>query len=155
MTIIRQLTHADLATVLDLRLRWLAREFDIARSTEDIRAWFAAYPGNAQAFALVAIEDERSVGYILVSWHWHPTMRGRAAEIDEIHVAADYRRQGIGRKLIEHARELLLSRVEDLTTMRAFVDREDQIGNAFWNSIGFEHHVVEFTDYLESAVKAR
>ena len=149
MTIIRQLTHADLATALDLRLRWLAREFDIAKSTEDIRAWFAAYPGNAQAFALVATFNGECIGYVLVSWHWHSTMRGRAAEIDEIHVAADYRRQGIGRKLVEHARELLLSRVEDLTTIRAFVDREDQIGNAFWNSIGFEHHVVEFTDYLE------
>ncbi len=77
-------------------------------------------------------------------------MRGRAAEIDEIHVAADYRRQGIGPKLFEHARELLLSRVEDLTTIRAFADREDHIGQAFLNSIGFEHHVVEFTDYLES-----
>ena len=76
-------------------------------------------------------------------------MRGRAAEIDEIHVAADYRRQGIGRKLVEHARELLLSRVEDLTTIRAFVDREDHIGKAFWNSIGFVNHLMEFTDYLE------
>ena len=121
MIIIRQLTPADVAMALDLRLRWLASEFDIAtETTADERAWLAAYPGNAQAFALVATEDERCVGYILVSWHSHATMRGRAAEIDEIQVAADYRRQGIGRKLVEHARELLLSRVEDLTTMRAF-----------------------------------
>ena len=30
MIIIRQLTHADVAMALDLRLRWLASEFDIA-----------------------------------------------------------------------------------------------------------------------------
>ena len=149
MIIIRQLTHADLATVLDLRLRWLASKFNATETTADEGAWFAAYPGDAQAFALVATEDERCVGYILIPWRSHPTMRGKAAEIDEIHVAADYRRQGIGRKLVEYARELLLSRVEDLTTLRAFVDRKDHIGQAFWNSIGFVNHLMEFTDYLE------
>ena len=35
MIIIRQLTHADVVMALDLRLRWLASEFDIATSTAD------------------------------------------------------------------------------------------------------------------------
>ena len=149
MITIREMTAADLDAALDLRLRWLSRALGNYSVSANERKWFAAYPGNRSAFALIANDEARCVGYLLCSWQGHPTMSGRAAEIDEIHVALDYQRQGIGRRLVEAARERLLVHVDDLTTIRVLVDRDDDGSRAFWTAIGYEQRVIEFVDYLE------
>jgi ribosomal protein S18 acetylase RimI-like enzyme len=142
------MTAADLEAVFDLRQSWLSRTLGDYSVSAKERKWFGAYPDNPQAFALLATENEQCVGYLLCSWQAHPTMSGMSANIDEVHVAFDFQRQGIGRRLVETARELLLERVADLTTLRASVDRKDVSGRAFWKSLGYEQDMVEFVDYL-------
>ena len=149
MTNIREMTSADLDTALDLRQKWLSSTVDAHAISPGERDWFAAHPGNPQALALVANDNVRCIGYLLCSWHGHPTMSGSSAEIDEIYVVPEYQRRGIGRSLVERARELLLERVDDLTGIRACSDRNDVSSRAFWQALGYEHHVVEFVDYLE------
>ena len=149
MITLREMTAADLDAVLDLRQRWLSRTLGDYSISQDERKWFAAYPGNRSAFALIANDEAKYVGYLLSSWRGHPTMSGTSGEIDEIHVALDYQRQGIGRRLVEAARETLLARAMDLTTIRASVDRDDVSSRAFWSAMGYEQLAVEFVDYLE------
>lgn len=149
MITIREMTAADLDAVLELRRRWLARTLDNYTITQDERNWFAAYPGNQSAFVLMATDDGKCVGYLLSSWRAHPTMSGTRADIDEIHVALEYQRQGIGRRLVEAARERLLGRVDDLTVVRASIDRNDVGSRAFWSAMGYEQQVIELVDYLE------
>ena len=149
MISIREMIAADLDSMLDLRQGWLSRTIEEHAISQPVRDWFAAYPGNSRAFALVAIDKGKCLGYLLCSWHGNPTMSGTSAEIDEIHVAADYQRNGVGRKLVYRARESLLTRVSDLTTIRAFADRNDLRSRAFWKDIGYEQLVVEYVDYLE------
>lgn len=146
---IREMKAADLDAMLDLRQKWLSQSVDGYTVSQRERDWFAAYPGNPQAFAFLALEDGQCLGYLLCSWHGHPTMSGASAEIDEIHVASDNRRRGIGRQLVDTAREMLLDRVSDLTTIRAGADRHDVSRRAFWAALGFAQDVIEFVDYLD------
>ncbi len=149
MLVIQQTKMTDLKAVLTLRHAWLSEEFGCAETSEQASPWISAYPDNDGAFDLVATDEDNPVGYLLVSWSSHPTMAGETAEIDEIYVAPGYRRQGVGRKLVEKIRRLLMSRVNNLTTIRARVDRNDEVGRAFWQSLGYENWVLEFADYLE------
>lgn len=149
MYAIRQMTDADLDNVLALRSDWLSGESEILVATEDERRWFGAYCGNDCACAFVATVNGRCVGYCLVSWHRHPTMTGTLAEIDEIHVAQAWRRQGIGGQFVERARQMLASTIDDLTVIRARVDRQDEEAGVFWRGLGFEHYLLEYTDYLD------
>ena len=146
---IREMTPADLDAVLALRREWLPTGSKDCGDALLERNWFAAYPGNTKAFALVATDAGKLVAYLLCSWHGHPAMAGTAAEIDEIHVAKAYRGQGLGRELVDRALRMLQVRVSDLNAVRSTVDKDDQEARAFWHSIGFEHHVVEYTHYLE------
>jgi len=146
---IREMRSSDVDAMLKIRLDWLSQQFDAAETTELERAWFARYPGNGMAPALVAEDGGQIVGYVLCALTSHPTAVGLSAEIDEVCVAESHRRRGIGSRLVEEMRQGLRATVDDLTTIQARTDRADERAQAFLRALGFEHDVLEFTDYLE------
>ncbi len=146
---IREMQSSDRDAMLRLRKAWLSTIGEASVTTELERAWFARYPGSETALALVAEEGDQLVGYLLCALMTHPTARGTAAEIDEVCVAESHRRQGIGRRLVEELRRLLRSSVDDLTTIQARTARKNVSAQAFLYAVGFQHDVLEFTDYLE------
>ncbi|MCY4018733.1 MAG: GNAT family N-acetyltransferase [Chloroflexi bacterium] len=146
---IREMTGADLDHVLALREDWLGGEPETSVRPESVVRWFGAYCGNDRACALVARINDVCVGYCLISWHRHPTMTGTLAEIDEIHVAQAWSRQGIGRQLVDRARKMLEAKIDGLTAIRARVDRQDDDARAFWRALGYEHFALEYMDYLD------
>ena len=146
---IREMQDSDVDAVLKLRLQWLSKKSKVPKTTEKVRAWFSRYPVDPKAFALVALEDEQVVGYVLSALITHPAAHGVSAEIDEVCVAETHRREGIGGRLVSVMRKQLLAAIDDLNTIRARVDREDDSAIAFLQALGFEHHVLEFMDYLE------
>ena len=146
---IREMQCADLEAMLRLRRAWLSEASKASETIELERAWFARYAGNEMALALVAEEGDQIVGYLLCALTTHPTAVGTKAEIDEVCVAASRRRGGLGRGLVQELRGRLMATVGDLSTITARIDRRNDIGKAFLHALGFEHDVLEFTDYLE------
>lgn len=149
MITIREMQSSDVDAMLRLRREWLSKRFGQPESTDLERAWFARYPGNEKAPALVAEAGDEIVGYLLCALTSHPTMAGTVAAIDEVCVAESRRRAGIGRRLVADLRARLLAAVPDLKVIQARADREDDRARAFLAALGFEHDVLEFTDYLE------
>ncbi len=146
---IREMRSSDVDAMLKIRLDWLSQQFDTAETTALERAWFGRYPGNTSAPALVAEDGGQILGYVLCALTRHPAAVGRSAEIDEVCVAESHRRRGIGSRLVEEMRQGLRAAVDDLTTIQARTDRADERAQAFLRALGFEHDVLEFTDYLE------
>ncbi len=140
---------SDVEAALRIRLEWLSAQFDVTETTVLVESWFARYPGNEAAPALVAEDGDRIVGYLLCALTTNPTQVGRAAEIDEICVTKSYRRRGIGTRLMDTLRQRLQNTVDDLTVIQARTDRANKPAQAFLRALGFEHCTLEFTDYLE------
>lgn len=146
---IREMRNSDVEAALNVRLEWLSAQFDVTETTELVESWFARYPGNEAALALVAEDGDQIVGYLLCALTTHPTAIGIVAEIDEVCVTKSYRRRGIGRRLVETVRQRLQATVDDLTVIQARTDRESKPAQAFLRALGFEQDTLAFTDYLE------
>jgi ribosomal protein S18 acetylase RimI-like enzyme len=142
---IRQITSQDAAAYRNLRLEGLrnhpeafsesVEEF-AARAVGDIAAMIGDNPASPDGFILGAFDDkDRLVGVVSLARESFLKERHKAI-LWGMHVSADYRRRGIGRRLVE----------ELVTRARDYGDIEQIILNAatrntpavrFYESLGF------------------
>ena len=79
--------------------------------------------------SFVAVDGEKIVGVILCGHD------GRRGIIQHACVSPDYRRYGIGKKLVELALEAL--KAEGINKVLLVAFKKNEGGNAFWESMGF------------------
>jgi ribosomal protein S18 acetylase RimI-like enzyme len=84
----------------------------------------------------LAMRGDVTVGYLLCSFVYSFEHGGLIAEIDELFVAAPYRRQGIGQALLVGARTDLATRGCHCLQMQVADDNHEAQG--FYTSLGFK-----------------
>ena len=100
------------------------------RSLDDSREGIGRFLDRNPNTCFVARSGDRIVGVILCGHD------GRRGYIYHAAVCPDYRRQGIGRRLVENALAALKREGINKAALIAF--KTNAAGNAFWQSIGFE-----------------
>lgn len=103
------------------------------RSLDDSKNGIAKFLKRNPATNFVATENDEIVGVIL-SGH-----DGRRGYIYHMAVDMNYRRQGVGRRLVESVCKALDE--EGITKIALVVFKNNDIGNLFWESIGWEKRV--------------
>ena len=123
---IRRMTIEDYDGVKAL---WMSIKGFAIRSLDDSREGVARFLTRNPDTSVVAVEDGKVVGSILCG---HDGRRGCL-----YHVCVDegYRRQGIGKAMVVHAMEELKKEQVNKVCLIAFT--RNDIGNAFWNTIGW------------------
>jgi N-acetylglutamate synthase len=117
---VTEMTPADYDDVLAL---WQCTEnvgLSDADSRENVRAYFVRNPG----LSLVARHDGRLVGAVLCGHD------GRRGYLHHLAVAPEYRRGGIGTRLVETCLSLL-ARV-GIPKVNIFLFRDNDAGRRFW-----------------------
>ena len=99
------------------------------RSVDDSREGVDRFLKRNPATSVVAIEDGRVVGSILCGHD------GRRGCLYHVCVDEDYRRRGIGNAMVVKAMEEL--RKEKINKVSLIAFTKNDIGNAFWNTIGW------------------
>lgn len=123
---IRTMTIEDYQGVHDL---WMTiRGFGI-RSVDDSEEGIAAFLKRNPTTSVVAVEDGKIVGSILCGHD------GRRGCFYHVCVADQYRRRGIGKAMAVYAMNALKREHINKVSLIAFA--KNDIGNAFWNSIGW------------------
>ncbi len=107
---------------------WTTSE-GIGLSSADSREAVARYLARNPGLSLVALDDERVVGALLCGHD------GRRGFIHHLAVAEKYRRQNLGRELVEHV--LVQLRLEGIEKCHLFVFVENHGAISFWNKVGF------------------
>ena len=79
--------------------------------------------------SFIAVSDEKVIGVILCGHD------GRRGIIQHACVSPDYRRYGIGKKLVDLALEAL--KAEGITKVLLVAFKKNEGGNAFWEAQGF------------------
>lgn len=123
---IRTMTIEDYDGVYRL---WMSIKGFAIRSIDDsyegVRQFLARNPKTS----VVAVEDGQIVGGILCGHD------GRRGCLYHVCVHPDYRRRGIGKAMVVHAMEAL--REEHINKVSLIAFTENDIGNAFWRTIGW------------------
>jgi GNAT superfamily N-acetyltransferase len=114
MTMIRKLVpEDDLSDLVELSREFFDeysayhKEFfqiDVL-GAEDIVGYFSRTVNTENGATFIAIEDGRMIGYITVFWHQQPGYWKikRVGTISGLMVRGNYRRQGIGKRLLSDA----------------------------------------------------
>lgn len=123
---IRIMTSDDYEQVYDL---WLNTSGMGLNNLDDSKDGIAKYLKRNPTTCFVAVEEEKIVGVIL-SGH-----DGRRGFIYHTTVSSNYRKQGIGRRLVYHAIKALEE--EGINKVALVVFGRNESGNSFWESVGF------------------
>ena len=96
---------------------------------DDSREGFIRYIKRNPTTSFVAEDNGRIIGTILAGHD------GRRGIFHHVHTASAYRKQGIGRRLVESAMEALRNEGIQKVLLVVFTDNDE--GNAFWENMGF------------------
>lgn len=96
---------------------------------DDSREGIEKYLKRNPSSSFVAVYDEKVIGVILCGHD------GRRGIIQHACVSPDYRRYGIGKKLVELALDAL--KAEGINKVLLVAFKKNKGGNAFWESMGF------------------
>lgn len=121
---IRVMTIADYDGICDV---W--KDHDGINPVDDSLEGFTKYLKRNPTTSFVAEDNGKIVGTILAGHD------GRRGFFHHVVVMPEYRNQGIGRKIVGHAIESLEK--EGINKVALVVFENNQLGNAFWEKIGF------------------
>ena len=110
------------------------------RSVDDSREGIARFLKRNPTTSVVAVEDGKVVGSILCGHD------GRRGCLYHVCVDEDYRRRGIGKSMVVKAMEEL--KIEQ-TIRYASAFTKNDVGNAFWNTIGWTERLdLNYYDFV-------
>lgn len=136
---IRQATEEDIEAIRKVAEAAWENDYPeiLSRETVDagVEEWYELENIEADlkmhdAILLVAEVDDEVVGFAHAIW------ARRTGHILRVYVLPDYRQRGIGGELLASVRDTLLRRGAD--RIQAMVLAENEQGNAFYESFGFE-----------------
>ena len=108
---------------------WMTVKGFAMRSIDDSREGVERFLKRNPHTSVVAEQNGKIVGAILCGHD------GRRGCLYHVCVSADYRRQGIGTKMVVFAMDAL--RKEKISKVSLIAFTENDIGNAFWRRIGW------------------
>ena len=123
---VRSMTIADYEKVYAL---WKQIKGFAMRSVDDSKEGVERFLKRNPTTSVVAIENEKVVGAILCGHD------GRRGCLYHVCVHPDYRLKGIGKEMVVFAMKRLQEEGINKVSLIAFT--ENDIGNAFWNKIGW------------------
>lgn len=123
---IRKMTIEDYEGVKEL---WMTIKGFAIRSIDDSKEGVELFLKRNPETSVVAVEDGKIVGSILCGHD------GRRGCLYHVSVMEGYRMQGIGKSMVVFCMDALKKEHINKVSLIAFT--ENDIGNAFWNEIGW------------------
>ena len=108
---------------------WLSITGFGIRSVDDSREGVARFLKRNPTTSVVAEQNGRIVGSIMCGHD------GRTGCFYHVCVARDYRKHGVGDRMVRFAVRALIEEGVSKVTLIAF--KENQVGNVFWKSLGW------------------
>lgn len=133
---IRSATATDAEALVPLLKAYWTFEGTAGFEAKTLRRRLSEFLSNpAHGLAWVAQDERRLVGYLLAAFVFSFEYGGRMAEIDEFFVEEASRGRGIGRRLLETAREALTR--EGCAALQLQVAEGNRAAQKFYASFGF------------------
>ncbi|KXA89483.1 hypothetical protein AKJ57_05270 [candidate division MSBL1 archaeon SCGC-AAA259A05] len=118
--------------------RWMELTED---ASEKSRSHFKNQIEQDDNLVLLAEKDNEIIGYIVASLEERPPIfkKRKLGKLNELFVNQDYRNEGLGKKLVENAKDWLKDKGVNLLKVRIL--EANKKANKFWKSRGFKNHI--------------
>jgi ribosomal protein S18 acetylase RimI-like enzyme len=123
---IRAMKIEDYPEVISL---WKQIQGFVLRSVDDSEEGIGKFLERNPTTSVVAVMDGKIVGSVLCGHD------GRQGILYHVCVGADYRLQGIGKKMVAHAVHAL--KEEGISKASIIAFRKNSVGNLFWKELGW------------------
>lgn len=126
----------------EIHVLWLRVKGFAIRSIDDSKEGVVKFLKRNPTTSIVASMDGKIVGTILCGHD------GRKGYMYHVCVDEAYRRHGIGKKMVVAAMQALHK--EEINTVSLVAFKENNVGNSFWHSIGWEerHDILHYDFFL-------
>ena len=136
---IREATTHDLPALLGMMRRLAEHPPAIPFDEGEVRAALETFLANADlGQAWLLWQDEKPLGYVILTLGYSFEFRGRDAFIDELYVEPEFRRMGLGRRTMEFVEEK--ARAMDVNALHLEVDRGNDPAVELYRRTGFTDH---------------
>jgi len=136
--VIRNALSADLPTIVDfncrLALETEAKTLDRITVTSGVAAVLSDVRKGRY---FVAESAGQMVGQLMITYEWSDWRNGNIWWLQSVYVAAEYRRAGVFKRLMEHLSDTQASDPEAIG-LRLYVDEGNQTAQATYLRLGFE-----------------
>ena len=123
-----------------VRALWMTIQGFGIRALDDSREDIQRFIERNPTTSVVAEKDGRIIGSILCG------SDGRQGALYHVCVAREYRRQGIGTRMVGYCMQQLKSMGINKVGLIAFT--KNDVGNAFWNQIGWKKSDVNYYEFV-------
>lgn len=136
--VIRNALSADLPTIVDFNCR-LALETEAKTLDRTVvKSGVAAVLSDvSKGRYFVAESAGQMVGQLMITYEWSDWRNGNIWWLQSVYVAAEYRRAGVFKRLMEHLSEAQAADPEAIG-LRLYVDDSNQTAQATYLRLGFE-----------------
>jgi ribosomal protein S18 acetylase RimI-like enzyme len=148
-------TEAHIPDIVNLWIEFMEHHQDIDPrfpAREDAHVSYEQHlreqMGAEDTLVLVALDGSRVVGYSVSQVSKYPPIwaeREKYGFIDTMGITADYRRKGVGEKMLNKIFEWFAS--QDIERIELSVSARNEVGYSFWRKHGFKDFIHEL--YLD------
>ena len=135
---IRDATQDDAQTIAEFNCRLAAETEDKQLDPETVRKGVDALLMDARRgrYILACASDGQIVGQLMHTFEWSDWRNGDIWWLQSVYVHADFRRQGVFRKLHQHLEQLAES-TPGVVGLRLYVENENDRAQETYHSLGF------------------
>jgi len=152
-TTIRKTITYDIDTLVEFN-RAIAKEtenrtLDVATLAAGVRAVF---DDPSRGFYLIAENDGKAVGSLLITSEWSDWRNGYFWWIQSVYVHPDFRGKGVYKTLYRHVEDMA-KKAAEVCGLRLYVDRDNSAARNVYSRLGMAHTQYELyeTDDLKTS----
>ena len=132
---IRKACTADLHTMTGLLSELFNIETDFVPNVRHQRQGLADLMNKPDATLLVAVTGSSIVGMCTLQPLISTAEGGKVGLVEDVVIAASYRKSGIGRKLLKEIE--MIARAEGMSRLQLLSDRDNETASAFYEHLGW------------------
>lgn len=101
----------------------------------DFKQTFENFVNSEDGVIMMAERSSKVIGVLVGSYHLDIDWEGRVAKIDALIVEEAYRKEGIGKKLVQ--RFITMARRKQCKAIKSRINRKNVVAQEFHKSLGF------------------
>jgi GNAT superfamily N-acetyltransferase len=149
MIIISQAAKKDIQVITDFQVAMAMETEGINLDPQTVlRGVSTVFEHPAKGFYLVAIEDGRTVGSLMITYEWSDWRARTVWWIQSLYVIPEYRRLGIFKKMYAWLLEKVNSD-DSIGGIRLYVDLTNHHAQKVYESIGMDGNHYRFYEFMK------